>query len=170
MKLQSSQIEKRDYRKSRRLFFWVLLVAVCAGSAIYAQNQNAPQGRSSELERANLSLVSASSADIKAFLVKDAGLMVELKTWVATDATNHGQVVSESDLTDAAIFDRLETDIYFRGIATQLLQRYGYLVPRVNPDSPQGKEQELLVQERVKWISQQEAEQRSAEYAKQQQD
>ena len=44
---------------------------------------------------------------------------------------------------------------------TQLLQRYGYLMPTVNPDSEAGKEQDLLVQERVKWIAQEEEQQRS---------
>ncbi len=109
---------------------------------------------SSELGQENMSLVAASPADIKTVLVKDAGLMVELKRWVAKDATDQGQIVSESDLTNDAIFDRLETDVRFRSIATLLLQRYGYLVPKVNPDSELGKEQDLLVQERVKWLAQ----------------
>jgi len=41
----------------------------------------------------NLSRVAASAAEIKGVLVKDAGLMVELKHWVARDATDHGQIV-----------------------------------------------------------------------------
>ncbi len=48
----------------------------------------------------NLSRVAASAAEIKAVLVKDAGLMVELKHWVAKDATDHGQIVGDSDLTN----------------------------------------------------------------------
>ena len=77
--------------------------------------------------------------------------MVEIKRWIAKDATDHGQLISDSDLTDEAIFDRLETDIVFRSVATALVQKYGYLQPSVNPDSPLAKEQELLTQERVKW-------------------
>ena len=88
--------------------------------------------------------------------------MVELKRWVAKDATSQGQIISETDLTDDAIFDRLQADVQFRSIATQLVQRYGYLVPQVNPDSAAGKEQELLVKERVKWIAQNEEEEAQA--------
>jgi len=116
----------------------------------------------SELGRENLSRVAASASDIKTILVKDTGLMVELKRWVAKDATSQGQIISEADLTDDAIFDRLQADVQFRSIATQLVQRYGYLVPQVNPDSAAGKEQELLVKERVKWIAQNEEEEAQA--------
>jgi len=116
-----------------------------------------------------MSLVAAPSADIKAVLVKDPGLVVALKRWVAEDATNHGQLISESDLTDDAIFDRLDNDAHFRGIATLLLQQYGYLLPEVNPNSPIGKEQELLIQERVKWISQEEEEARQQQRQDEQQ-
>ena len=63
----------------------------------------------SELGRENLSRVAASAADIKTILVKDTGLMVELKRWVAKDATSQGQIISEADLTDDAIFDRLQS-------------------------------------------------------------
>ena len=41
-------------------------------------------------------------------LLEDAGILVELKTWVAKEATNNGQVVEDSMLTDQAIFDRLD--------------------------------------------------------------
>ncbi len=49
--------------------------------------------------------------------------MVELKHWIAKDATDHGQLISDSDLTDEAIFDRLENDIAFRSVATALVQK-----------------------------------------------
>jgi protein involved in polysaccharide export with SLBB domain len=107
-----------------------------------------------DLALQNLSRVAASAAELKAVLARDAGLMVELKHWVARDATDHGQVVSDSDLTSDGIFERLETDIQFRSIATALVQRYGYLLPKLNPDSDPGKEHELLFQQRAKWLVQ----------------
>ena len=76
--------------------------------------------------------VAASASDIKAVLLKDTGLLVELKRWVAKDATGHGQIVSDADLTDDAMFDRLETDVAVRSVATWLVQKYGYLVPKLN--------------------------------------
>jgi protein involved in polysaccharide export with SLBB domain len=122
-------------------------------NAARAQQQNTNATRTSDLAFQNLSRVAASAAEIKVVLVKDAGLMVELKHWVARDATDHGQIVSDSDLTNDAIYERLEEDIQFRSIATTLVQRYGYLLPRMNPDSDLAKEHELLVQERTKWLA-----------------
>jgi polysaccharide biosynthesis/export protein len=141
----------------------VLCIALISCCISRAQDRRQAPMPSSELGQANMSLVAASPADIKAVLVKDVGLMVELKRWVAKDATDQGQIVSESDLTNDAIFDRLQTDVRFRSIATLLLQHYGYLVPKVNPDSELGKEQELLVQERVKWLAQDQEEELAAE-------
>jgi polysaccharide biosynthesis/export protein len=135
-----------------------------------AQNQRPNEMPSSELAQENMSFVAASAADIRAVLIKDPGLMVELRRWIAKDATDHGQLVGESDLTKDAIFDRLDNDVKFRSVATLLLQRFGYLVPQVNPESPLAKEQELLVQERVKWITQEEEENRSEERSKREQE
>lgn len=120
----------------------------------------------SELSRENFNQVAASPAQIKTVLAQDPGLMVELKRWVAKNATDQGQIVRESDLTDDAIFERLQTDVRFRSVATSMLQRYGYLVPKVNPDSDLGKQQELLIEERVKWLAQEEEQARSQAAAK----
>jgi protein involved in polysaccharide export with SLBB domain len=143
-------------RRSRRhaLHIGLILLLGLPCSAAQAQDQQAVQAPPSELGQENMSLVAASPADIKAVLVTDPGLMVELKQWVANDATNHGQIIKETDLTDDAIYDRLETDVKFRSVATRLLQLYGYLAPKVNPESILGKEQDLLIQERVKWLAQ----------------
>src|SRR5260370_20505353 len=94
----------------------------------------------SELAQENLGRVAASATQIRGVLVKDEGLLVELKRWVAKEATDNGQVVDDSMLTDQAIFDRLEQDVTFRSGATRLLQRYGYLIPSPNPDSDFSKE------------------------------
>ena len=114
-----------------------------------------------ELARHNLAQVGASAEDIKVVLVKSPGLMVEVKRWVAKDATDQGQIITERDLADDAIFERLQNDVRFRSVVTQLLQHYGYLMPTVNPDSEAGKEQDLLIQERVKFIAQEEEQQRA---------
>jgi polysaccharide biosynthesis/export protein len=85
---------------------------------------------------------------------------------VAKDATDHGQIISDSDLTNDAIFERLETDVQFRAIATAIVQKYGFLVPRLNPESELGRQQELLVQERTKWMAQHQEEERAAAHQK----
>lgn len=154
----------KAFRIGAIVFFAMI---VCTASA---QDQRSTRISSSELGQQNMSLVAASAAEIKAVIVTDPGLLVELKRWVAKDATDHGQLIAESDLTNDAIFDRLENDVKFRSVATSLLQRYGYLVPQVNPESPQGREQELLLQERVKAVAQEEEENRAQEHAKQQQE
>ena len=54
----------------------------------------------SDLGQENLQRVAASSAQIQAVLVKDPGILVELKRWVAKEATDNGQVVDDAALTD----------------------------------------------------------------------
>src|SRR5215472_1725452 len=96
------------------------------------------------------SRVAATAEQIRAVLAKDPGLLVELERIVERDAIAKGQLVEDSDLTEQAISDRLDQDSTFRAAATRLLQHYGYLSPRVNPDSEAGKEQELILKERAR--------------------
>ncbi len=158
------------WQRVRRTTTLNMTIVFCGAAficnAARAQNQRASAADASELGQDNMRLVSASPAEIKTVLGTDPGLMVELKRWVAKDATNHGQIIGEADLTDDAIYSRLESDVQFRAIATQLVQRYGYLSPKVNPQSVAGKEQELLIAERVKWIAQDEEETRTQERAR----
>ena len=129
-----------------------------------SDNESATQRQQpglSELEKENLNFVAAAPAQIKEVLIKDPGLLVELKRWIAREASDNGQVVSEEDLADNAVFDRLSTDVAFRSVATRLVQRYGYLRPNFNPDSEMGKEQELLIKERVRRLVQIEAQEDS---------
>ena len=149
--------------------FLLLAVAVCFCFPAQAQDRRPAPLASSELGRENLSRVAASAGELKLVLLKDAGLLVELKRWAAKDATDHGQIVSDVDLTNDAIFRRLEEDVQFRSIATQLVQKYGYLVPALNPESELGKERALLVQERVKWLAQHEEEGRTQAHARNEQ-
>lgn len=118
-----------------------------------------------DLAKDNLRRVAASSAQIQSVLSRDAGILVELKTWVAKEATDNGQVVDDSMLTDQAIFDRLDHDIEFRSIATRLVQRYGYLLPAVNPDSVLGKQQELVLKERAHIMAQRQDQEQTAALA-----
>jgi hypothetical protein len=135
--------------------------ALAFGQALFAQARVRPNSEprdpemrrapeTSELANENYNRAAASAAQIKTVLAKDAGLMVELKRWVAEEATGNGQIVDDADLSDDAIFDRLNRDIAFRSVATRLLQRYGYLLPAANPDSDLGKEQEFVLKERAR--------------------
>src|SRR5438270_3684532 len=125
------------------------------------QRKTSEQGRNeygvdqpSDLTQENLGRVAASAIQIRSVLVRDEGLMVELKRWVAKEATDSGQVVEDSNLSDQAIFERLERDVAFRSVATRLLQRYGYLTPKPNPDSDLAKEKELELKERARRLVQ----------------
>ncbi len=145
-------------------------VAMAISGGAWAQQANNTKGTGSQLSPGpresesdlaleNLSRVAASPAQIRAVLVMNPGLFVELKRWVAQDAAGHGQIVRDADLSDDAIFDRLESDVHFRSVATNLLQKYGYLVPDVNPQSAMGREQVLMIQERAKYLAQHQEEQ-----------
>ena len=108
----------------------------------------------SELARENYERVAASVLDIKGALLSNPGLMLELKKLIAKEASDNGQVVNEGDLTDQAVNDRLVADVVFRAAATRLVQRYGYLVPKIDPDSDAGKQQEFVNKERARRIVQ----------------
>ena len=158
---------------SGRLLIFISLVnlLLCMGARAQGQGQgqaqvndrrNEPRDAAvstrslepSDLSKENLERVAASSVQLRTVLIKDPGILVELKRWVATEATNSGQVVEDAALTDQAIFDRLERDIAFRSVATRLVQRYGYLLPSINPESEIAKEQDLIMKERVRRIAQ----------------
>ena len=91
-------------------------------------------------------------------LRKEPGLLVELKRWVAKEATDRGQILDDADLTEKAIFERLTRDLEFRSVATRLWQRHGYLVPRLNPDSEAAREHEVLFRERTRHLARADAE------------
>src|SRR5206468_10394556 len=114
------------------------------------------------LTRDNLDRVAASPAQLKAVLVRDTGLMVELKRWMAKEASDNGQVIADEDLTDAAVYERLTNDVKFRSIATRHVQKYGYLRPSINPESDMAKEQDLVLKERAKRMVQIEAQEDQA--------
>ena len=163
MRLRTIQLCDGLRRMNARTLILVGLLPFGLPCASLAQTQqrNSSATNLSDLAQQNLSRVAASAVEIKAVLLKDAGLMVELKRWVAKDATDHGQIVGESELSDYAIFDRLGTDVEFRSIATALVQKYGYLLPKLNPESDLAKEQELLRIERTKWMAQAQEEERA---------
>jgi polysaccharide export outer membrane protein len=79
--------------------------------------------------------------------------MVELKRLIAQEAGISGQILEESDLTNGSVAERLQSDLRTRVIATRMLQRYRYLVPRVNPDSDFAAEQRLVQQERAQILA-----------------
>src|ERR1039457_5348381 len=141
----------------------IALLLVCQG--LYGQVKEKPRDKAyanqlpelSELAQNNLDHVAASAVQIREVLVKDAGLLVELKRWIAKEATDNGQIVEDSKLVDEAVFDRLNRDVAFRAVATSLLQRYGYLMASKNPDSSSGKEEDLLLKERARRLVQIEA-------------
>jgi Periplasmic protein involved in polysaccharide export len=111
----------------------------------------------SELSKDNFDRVAASVAQLKVILLQDVGLLVELKRWIAKEASDNGQVIADDDLTDTAIYERLASDVKFRSIATRLVQKYGYLLPTINPESEMGKQQEFVLKQRAKRIEQVEA-------------
>ena len=142
------------FRRRNVRSFLCSIFLVATATCVYSQSQQTPIP-TSELSRQNMAHVAASVGQLVAVLHKDPGLMVELKRWIAKDATDHGQLISDADLADEAIFERLETDIAFRSVTTLLVQKYGYLQPEVNPDSTMGREEQLFMQERVRYLAQQ---------------
>ena len=129
-----------------------MLALVVSCSPAWAQQQRTFPADSSDLAAENLNRVAASAQQIEEVLRKEPGLLVELKRWVAKEATDRGQIVDDAELTEQGIFDRLSRDLEFRAVATRLLQRYGYLLPKPNPGSEAAAEQQLLLQERQRQL------------------
>lgn len=163
MPVQPTLISRRSLRPAASVVPLLLLCLVLYGQTnetpratrgVYARTES---NTLSDLAKDNLDYVAATSVQIREVLIKDAGLMVELKRYIAKEASDNGQVVEESNLSDQAIFARLDRDIKFRSVATRLLQRYGYLLPSPNPDSNYGKEQEYVLKERARRLVQIEA-------------
>src|SRR6266403_2180281 len=155
-----------NFGKLKNIFLAVIVAVLFCWPAFSQQQTDRPRrvseqdrneygaDQTADLSQENLRRVAASAIQIRGVLVKDEGLMVELKRWVAKESTDNGQVVEDSKLTDQAIFDRLERDVAFRSVATRLLQRYGYLVPTTNPESDFAKQRELVFKERARRLVQ----------------
>src|ERR1700674_5259737 len=155
-----------DYKKKSKLIgLLALALLFCApafpqrqfqGSAAQASGTETPARvplHSPDIISENLDRVAASADQILEVANKEAGLMVELKRLLAQDAGVSGQILEEADLTDGAVAERLRSDLRARVLATRLLQRYGYLVPRLNPDSDLEAEQKLVRQERAQMLA-----------------
>ncbi len=152
---------------SRILFFSSPIIAILLLASSFSLHAQLPSSESqtvaqdsslsssrrkpqpSELADENYSHLAAAAAQIQEVLIKDTGLLVELKRLAIKEATDNGQIVEDASLTDQAIFDRLQQDVRFRSLATRLLQRYGYLLPSFNADSELSKERDLILKERA---------------------
>jgi protein involved in polysaccharide export with SLBB domain len=155
--------DHKQLKKSIACFFWMLLLCAAADSQLDPRQGVAQRpgsetparapGRPPDIVSDNLERVAASADQILEVLTKEVGLMVELKRLLAQDAGVSGQIIEESDLTDVAVGERLRSDLRARVFATRLLQRYGYLVPRVNPDSDLEAEQKLVREDRAQMIA-----------------
>jgi protein involved in polysaccharide export with SLBB domain len=151
-------------RQAVAVFLVVTISVPVARSQQQTPQGTAPQQSASDIQKPvpkrspdiisdNLDRVAASAGQILEVLSKEAGLMVELKRLLAQEAGISGQILEESDLTDGAVADKLRSDLRARVLATRLLQRYGYLVPRLNPDSDLEAEQKLVRQERAQILA-----------------
>src|SRR6266576_3308565 len=168
MKIRDSNMKERaSFGRAVRQAAAILLAVSLALPLAQAQQQPQQAGtqqsvakspgkalaRTPDIISDNLDRVAASADQILEVLNKEAGLMVELKRLLAQEAGISGQILEESDLTDVAVAERLRSDLHVRVMATRLLQRYGYLVPRINPDSELAAEQKLVQQERAQILA-----------------
>ena len=86
---------------SRKRTVWITAFLLCpllhgqSDERLRGGQNDSPRNRStglSELAKENLNRVAASSVQIREVLVKDAGLLVELKRWVAKETADNGQI------------------------------------------------------------------------------
>src|SRR5579864_7603298 len=74
-----------------------VVFSVCSLTVLSQTRQQTPAPQS-DLARQNMAHVAASTGQLIAILHRDPGLLVELKRWIAKDATDHGQLISDADL------------------------------------------------------------------------
>jgi polysaccharide biosynthesis/export protein len=133
-----------------------LVVLLAAAAPLLAQQPEAPAPRPARapinIIADNLNRAAATAAQLLEILNKDAGLMVEFKQLLAREAGLNGQILEEADLDEAAIAERLRSELRARVLATALLRKYGYLVPKINPDSDLAAEHNLGLRERTQEI------------------
>src|SRR5713226_6670072 len=120
--------------------------------AARAQQSKSQPGSGGGIVADNLDRVAATADQILEVLNRDAGLMVELKSAIAEDAGESGQILEESDLSESAVTERLREELRTRVLATRLLQRFGYLLPKVNPDSELAAEHNLAMRAKVQQL------------------
>ena len=164
MRKRGSELQETPIPVGRAVRALLLVVILTVPTAVLArpraQQAEAPQAAAENSTRQetrslpdllsdNLDRVAASDEQILAVLNKEPGLLLELKRVLAQDAAMGGQILEESELVDSAIASRLRTELRARVLATRLLQRYGFLLPRVNPNSNLRPDQKLALQERA---------------------
>ena len=148
MRKKGSELQETPIPAGRAVQALLLVTILTVPTAVLArplaQQAEAPQADAENSTRQetrslpdllsdNLDRVAASDVQILAVVNKEPGLLLELKRVLAQDAAMAGQVLEESELVDSAIAERLRTELRARVLATRLLQRYGFLLPRVNP-------------------------------------
>jgi polysaccharide export outer membrane protein len=162
----------------KKAIFTILACCVAAALSATPQPQQSQQSQQSQRQQGvpapspvrhpadivsdNLDRVAATADQILEVLNKDSGLMVEFKRQLAQDAGASGQILEESDLSDVVISERLRQDLRTRVLATRLLQRYGYLLPKINPESDLALEHNLAMRERAQAIQRAAAERHDA--------
>lgn len=140
------------FKTSRCLSMCCLVPLVFTGVA-QSQEQRVPtRAPVGDIIKDNLNRAAATPEQILEVLGREPGLMVEFKQLLAKDAGINGQILEETDLSEAAIAERLHSELHTRLLATALLRRYGYLVARINPDSDLAAEHNLLLRERAQEI------------------
>lgn len=136
-----------------QIFVKYCMAVLVAGAPLSAQQQEIPRRGPARgavnIIADNLGRAAATAEQILDVLNKDPGLMVEFKQLLARDAGINGQILEEADLNEVTIAGRLRSELHTRVLATTLLRKYGYLVPRINPDSDLAVEHNLELRERT---------------------
>jgi protein involved in polysaccharide export with SLBB domain len=163
--IQHLALQRKEARMKARAIglMFAISATLLLSTGVRAQQVRQAPGQDSELTKENLARVGASALQIQSVLRQQPGLLVELKRWVAQEAAANGQIVKDSDLTDQKIFARLVSDTQFRSVATRLLERYGYLVAKINPESDAGQERKLILEARANQLAKEQNQQVEAQ-------
>src|SRR5260370_14225278 len=132
--------------------FFLCCAMLLSAEAARAQQSKSQPGSGGGIVADNLDRVAATAEQILEVVNHDAGMMVELKRDIDQDAGESGQILEEADLSESAVTERLREELRTRVLATRLLQRYGYLLPKVNPESELAAEHNLAMRARAQQL------------------
>jgi len=111
-----------------RRSFAVILICVVLAVVVAAQEGVSAQieSRQKEVEP----VVSLSAATITEILRREPGLLLEVKRLLVRKAYEQGRLLDPADLTDDALFQLLREDDNTRVLATQEIEKRGYVRPK----------------------------------------
>lgn len=127
--------------RGRVLLQFVVVLSLCLWQCGEAYSQvKRPVNPKARAEQEAERMVSLSAAAIQQILVREPGLLLEIKKALVRKAYEQGRLLDPADLTDNTLFALLQEDNNVRILATREIETRGYI--RANPKSEEPRQKQ----------------------------